>query len=108
MPENSMIDLTADIVSAHVSNNNTATADLPGLIQSVFAALSATANPVEPETPKQEPAVSVRSSIKHDYIVCLEDGAKAEDAESAISARTSICRRTSIARSGALRRITRW
>ena len=76
MPENNLIDLTADIVSAHVSNNNTATADLPGLIQSVFAALSATANPVEPEAPKQEPAVSVRSSVKHDYIVCLEDGAK--------------------------------
>ena len=76
MSDNNLIDLTADIVSAHVSNNNTATADLPGLIQSVFAALSATANPVEPEAPKQEPAVSVRSSIKHDYIVCLEDGAK--------------------------------
>ena len=76
MPENSLIDLTADIVSAHVSNNNTATADLPGLIRSVFAALTATANPIEPETPKQEPAVSVRSSVKHDYIVCLEDGAK--------------------------------
>ena len=76
MPDNNLIDLTADIVSAHVTNNNTAAADLPGLIQSVFAALSATANPVEPEAPKQEPAVSVRSSIKHDYIVCLEDGAK--------------------------------
>ena len=76
MPENNLIDLTADIVAAHVSNNNIATADLPGLIQSVFAALSATANPVEPDAPKQEPAVSVRSSIKHDYIVCLEDGAK--------------------------------
>ena len=76
MSDSNLIDLTADIVSAHVSNNNTAAADLPGLIQSVFAALSATANPVTPEAPKQEPAVSVRSSIKHDYIVCLEDGAK--------------------------------
>jgi predicted transcriptional regulator len=76
MPENNLIDLTADIVSAHVSNNNTATSDLPGLIQSVYAALSATAISVELEAPKQEPAVPVRSSIKHDYIVCLEDGAK--------------------------------
>jgi predicted transcriptional regulator len=76
MSENYLIDLTADIVSAHISNNTVATGDLPGLIQSVFGALSATANPVELKAPKQEPAVSVRSSIKHDYIVCLEDGAK--------------------------------
>ena len=76
MSDNNLIDLTADIVSAHVSNNNPATADLPRIIQSVYAALYATTNPVEPEAPKQEPAVSVRSSVKHDYIVCLEDGAK--------------------------------
>ncbi|WBO24474.1 MucR family transcriptional regulator [Sphingomonas abietis] len=76
MPENNLIELTADIVSAHVSHNSTATTDLPNLIQSVFAALSATAHPVAPEMPKQEPAVSVRASVKHDYIVCLEDGAK--------------------------------
>ena len=30
----------------------------------------------EPEAKKQEPAVSIRSSIKPDYIVCLEDGKK--------------------------------
>lgn len=76
MLENTLIDLTADIVSAHVSNNKTAADDLPTLIQSIFAALSATTNPAELEAPKQEPAVSVRSSIKNDYIICLEDGAK--------------------------------
>ncbi|WP_010165388.1 MucR family transcriptional regulator [Sphingomonas sp. PAMC 26617] len=76
MPENNLIALTADIVSAHVSNNVTATADLPGLIKSVFSALTATASSVAPLAPKQEPAVPVRSSIKPDYLVCLEDGAK--------------------------------
>jgi predicted transcriptional regulator len=76
MADENLIQLTADIVSAHVSNNSVATTELPTLIQSVFTALSVTANPAEPEAPKQEPAVPIRSSVKHDYIVCLEDGAK--------------------------------
>jgi predicted transcriptional regulator len=71
-----LITLTADIVSAHVSNNDVAVNDVPGLIQNVHGALTqlGAAKP-EPEA-KQEPAVSVRSSIKPDYIVCLEDGKK--------------------------------
>jgi predicted transcriptional regulator len=75
MNEN-LITLTADIVSAHVSNNSVAVNDLPTLIQNVHGALTGlgVAEP-EPES-KPEPAVSVRSSIKPDYIVCLEDGKK--------------------------------
>ena len=71
-----LITLTADIVSAHVSNNDVAVGDVPGLIQNVHGALSqlGAAQP-EPEV-KLEPAVSVRASIKPDYIVCLEDGKK--------------------------------
>lgn len=72
-----LITLTADIVSAHVSNNSVAVNDLPTLIQNVHNALSGLgAPPSEPEAKKQEPAVSVRASIKPDYIVCLEDGKK--------------------------------
>jgi predicted transcriptional regulator len=71
-----IINLTADIVSAHVSNNNVTTADLPGLIASVHAALAGTSAPAPVEAPAQEPAVAIRSSVKHDYIVCLEDGKK--------------------------------
>ncbi len=68
--------LTADIVAAHVSNNSVAISDLPLLIQNVFGALSALGGkPVAPEV-KQEPAVSIRASVKPDYIVCLEDGKK--------------------------------
>ncbi|MDH7639011.1 MucR family transcriptional regulator [Sphingomonas oryzagri] len=71
-----LITLTADIVSAHVSNNSVAVNDVPGLIQNVHSALTqlGTTAP-EPEV-KQEPAVSVRASVKPDYIVCLEDGKK--------------------------------
>jgi len=71
-----LITLTADIVSAHVSNNSVAVSDLPILIQNVHNALSTLGDSlVEPE-PKPEPAVSVRASVKPDYIVCLEDGKK--------------------------------
>jgi len=71
-----LIALTADIVSAHVSNNSVAVSDLPLLIQNVHNALSSLGDElVEPEV-KQEPAVSIRASIKPDYIVCLEDGKK--------------------------------
>ncbi len=76
MTDNRLIELTADIVSAHVSNNNTAAADVPALIQSVFAALTNAETPAPAEPVKAEPAVPVRLSVKQDYIVCLEDGKK--------------------------------
>ncbi len=71
-----LITLTSDIVAAHVSNNSVTVDDLPSLITNVYGALSGlgTASVVEEEKP--EPAVSVRSSVKPDYIVCLEDGKK--------------------------------
>ncbi len=71
-----LVALTADIVSAHVSNNSVAVNDLPLLIQNVHGALAGLGQPVEEAAPKQEPAVSIRSSIKPDYLVCLEDGIK--------------------------------
>ncbi len=71
-----LLSLTADIVSSHVSNNSVAVSDLPGLISNVYAALSGLGTKAVPEKVQQEPAVSVRSSIKPDYIVCLEDGKK--------------------------------
>ena len=71
-----LITLTADIVAAHVSNNSVAVNDLPTLISNVHSALTALDGPAPVPEAKQEPAVSVRSSIKPDYIVCLEDGKK--------------------------------
>lgn len=71
-----LITLTADIVSAHVSNNSVAVSDLPQLIQNVHEALSGLGEQTEQPQAKQEPAVSIRSSVKPDYIVCLEDGKK--------------------------------
>jgi predicted transcriptional regulator len=71
-----LITLTADIVSAHVSNNTVAVADLPALIQNIHVALSGLGGTVAPPEEKPTPAVSIRSSVKPDFIVCLEDGKK--------------------------------
>lgn len=74
--ENTLITLTADIVAAHVTNNSVAVGDLPRLIENVFGALSGLGvEAVAAEAPA-EPAVPIRSSVKPDYIVCLEDGKK--------------------------------
>jgi predicted transcriptional regulator len=71
------IEMTAQIVSAYVSNNSVAAADIPGLINQVHAALTRVSGktgdaPAEP----LRPAVSVKKSITPEYIVCLEDGKK--------------------------------
>lgn len=71
-----LITLTADIVAAHVSNNSVAVNDIAMLVANVHRALSSLSEPTPVEEVKQEPAVSVRSSVKPDYIVCLEDGKK--------------------------------
>lgn len=74
--QETLITLTADIVAAHVSNNSVAVSDLPVLISNVHNALTGLGGTAPAPEVKQEPAVSVRSSIKPDYIVCLEDGKK--------------------------------
>jgi predicted transcriptional regulator len=71
-----LITLTADIVSAHVSNNSVSVNDLPQLIQNVHSALQTLGGRTEEAAPRPEPAVSIRSSVKPDFIVCLEDGKK--------------------------------
>ena len=74
--EDTLLTLTADIVAAHVSNNSVAVNDLPTLIQNVHGALSGISSAGSAPEPKPEPKVSIRSSVKPDYIVCLEDGKK--------------------------------
>ena len=70
-----LIALTSDIVTAHVSNNDVEVDSLPSLIEKVYGALAGLGSQVQEETPP-DPAVSVRSSVKNDHIVCLEDGKK--------------------------------
>jgi predicted transcriptional regulator len=74
--DETFITLTADIVAAHVSNNSVAVSDIPTLIQNVHGALVGLSSTAPVAEVKLEPAVSIRSSIKPDYVVCLEDGKK--------------------------------
>jgi predicted transcriptional regulator len=74
--DDTLLTLTADIVAAHVSNNSVAVNDLPNLIQNVHQALAGINTSAAAAEVRPEPAVSVRASIKPDYIVCLEDGKK--------------------------------
>ena len=71
-----IITLTADIVAAHVSNNSVAVSDIPTLIANVHTALSGLGGRAPAPEVRAEPAVSIRASIKPDYIVCLDDGKK--------------------------------
>jgi len=69
------IELTADIASAYVSNNDLPAAELPGLIASIFGALTGAAAPQKAAEP-QQPAVPIKKSITADHLICLEDGLK--------------------------------
>lgn len=71
-----LITLTSDIVAAHVSNNSVAVGDVATLIGNVYQALAGLSPAVAAPEPLPEPAVSIRASVKPDYIVCLEDGKK--------------------------------
>jgi len=73
---NLLIELTAEIVAAYVSNNSVAANDLPNVISQVHAALGGTTTPVEEIMEKQKPAVTARRSIQNDHLICLEDGQK--------------------------------
>jgi predicted transcriptional regulator len=71
------IQLTAEIVSAYVSNNSVPSTDLPALIGQVHSALSrVSSGHSEPALEPPKPAVSIKKSITPDHIVCLEDGKK--------------------------------
>ena len=72
-----LIDLTANMVSAYLSNNATAAAEIPGLIAQVHASLmKASGGQAEASLEPAKPAVSIKKSMTSEYLVCLEDGKK--------------------------------
>jgi predicted transcriptional regulator len=74
---NDLLALTADVVAAHVAHNRVTVGELPELISKVHAALASLGDDAPaPAITEQKPAVSIRSSIKPDHIICLEDGKK--------------------------------
>ncbi|MCY1664215.1 MucR family transcriptional regulator [Rhizobium sp. SL86] len=73
-----LVELTADIVAAYVSNHVVPVSDLSNLIADVHSALSNTTSPAPAPTAveKPKPPVPIRKSIEDDYLICLEDGMK--------------------------------
>ena len=70
--------LTADIVSAYVSNNKVQTADLAAVISQVHQALGSVgqpAAPAQPETPKPT-AGEIRKSRTPEFLTSFVDGRK--------------------------------
>jgi len=75
--ESSYIQLTANIVSAYVSNNTVASAEIPNLINQIYSALVRISNgQVMASAAPLKPAVPIKRSVTTEYIVCLEDGKK--------------------------------
>jgi len=68
-------DISRKIITAYVSNNKVSKEELPNLINSVMSTVnelsgkSITSQPVN-----QKPAVSIKKSLQHTHLVCLEDG----------------------------------
>lgn len=68
-----LLELTAEIVSSHASNNTVAAADLPQIIREIYATMATLGTDAAPvERPK--PAVPIKKSVTPDYIICLDDG----------------------------------
>ncbi|TIS14057.1 MAG: transcriptional regulator, partial [Mesorhizobium sp.] len=69
-----LVGLTADVVSAYVSNNPLPVSGLADLIASIHSSLSGVRQSSDPEKPARAPAVNPKRSVFPDYIICLEDG----------------------------------
>jgi len=82
MPEvtdhNQLLNLTTEIVAAHLSNNQVASDELPAVIQKVYKTLSGLSQGegASPFSERPQPAVPIKKSVTPGYIVCLEDGKK--------------------------------
>lgn len=76
MSKDILLDLTTDIVSAYVGNNPIIAQDLPNIISDVYKALGEVAGTSmkPPVADKPKAAVSIKKSLGHEYLICLEDG----------------------------------
>ena len=76
IPSTSFIELATDLVSAYVSNNRVAPAELPSLLTAVHAALNGLSQPAQVEEPVQEKLTSaqIRKSITPDALISFLDG----------------------------------
>ena len=76
MQNQQLIELTADIVSAHLASNTVAVGDVPNLIHRVHETLAGLGQAAAEALEAKSPVVSVRASLKPDYLICMECGKK--------------------------------
>ena len=76
-PTTNFIGLTAEIVSAYVSNNTVASGDIPALINQIHSALlRVSSGQADASSEPPKPAVPIKRSISADFLICLDDGKK--------------------------------
>ena len=73
---NSLLNMTASIVSAFLSNNSVHSGNIPDIITDVHGALTRLEGKTPTDLPNRDPAVPIDKSFTGDYLICLEDGRK--------------------------------
>ena len=81
------LELTAEVVAAYVSNNPVPAGELPALIATVAASIGLLSNSAPALTEKPVPAVPIKKSVTHDYLISLEDGKKFKSLKRALATR---------------------
>jgi len=75
LPNPKLIECTATIVQAYVSNNRASANEVAGLVKEVHSTLASLGQSgAEPPATAQKPAIPVKKSITPEYVICLEDG----------------------------------
>jgi predicted transcriptional regulator len=69
-----LLTLTTEIVSSHLSNNTVSSSEIPDLIDQVYKTLASINTDGRASAERPQPAVSIKNSVTPDYIICLEDG----------------------------------
>jgi predicted transcriptional regulator len=83
--------LTARIVESYVRHHTVGTGQVSELITSVHGALTQLGRPSQPKK-ILTPAVSIRQSVRQDYVVCLDCGYRAKTLRRHLSTRHSLSR----------------
>jgi predicted transcriptional regulator len=82
---------TTKIVGSYLRHHTVGASQLPDLITSVHRAVTEVRQPSPPEE-LLTPAVSVRQSVRHDYVVCLDCGHRGRTLRRHISTRHGLSR----------------
>lgn len=71
-----LLSLTTEIVSSHLSNNTVSSNEIPGIIDQVYKTLANINSDGSGAGDRPQPAVPIKKSVTPDYLICLEDGKK--------------------------------